>query len=373
MRVNRRTFLAASACAGAGLGMLDHRAIAQEAAVKPRAEVPWLAEVQTRPDDLPADAAKLPSLLVDDAGQAITTREGWAKRREELRRRWLEFLGPLKTERPKPELAVLEEDRPEGVIRQLVRYESEPGIPVEGYLLRPDKPLADSKTKRPGVVVLHSTAKETIRQPAGLEGAPEKAFGLKLAQRGYVAFCPRCFLWQGAGDYKELVAKFQARHPGSKGMAKMLFDAIRAVDVLAAQSDVDANRLGAVGHSLGGKESLYLAAFDERIRSTVSSEGGVGIDFSNWEAVWYLSEACKKPDFKLRHHEVLALAAPRPFLLMGGDSADGAKSWPYIEAALPVYGLYGEPRRLGLYNHRKGHAVPPEAERRIYEWFEHTL
>jgi hypothetical protein len=28
---------------------------------------------------------------------------------------------------------------------------------------------------------------------------------------------------------------------------------------------------------------------------------------------------------------------------------------------------------VGLYNHRKGHAVPPECEQRIYEWFERYL
>jgi hypothetical protein len=56
-------------------------------------------------------------------------------------------------------------------------------------------------------------------------------------------------------------------------------------------------------------------------------------------------------------------------LLIGGDSADGAKSWPFIEATLPVYRLTKKTPRVGLYNHRQGHAVPPAAERRIYEWF----
>jgi hypothetical protein len=62
------------------------------------------------------------------------------------------------------------------------------------------------------------------------------------------------------------------------------------------------------------------------------------------------------------------LAAPRAFLLIGGDSADGDRSWPFIASALEVYRLYGETPRLGLFNHRQGHAVPPAAERRIAEW-----
>ena len=67
-------------------------------------------------------------------------------------------------------------------------------------------------------------------------------------------------------------------------------------------------------------------------------------------------------------HELLALAAPRPFLLVGGNSADGNRGWPFIAAALRVYELYGRPARLGQFNHGKGHAVPPEAEERIEEW-----
>jgi pimeloyl-ACP methyl ester carboxylesterase len=254
-------------------------------------------------------------------------------------------------------------------VRQLVRYESEEGLPVEGYLLYPEK----IEGKLPGVVVLHSTVDYTIRQPAGLEGPPEKHIGLKLARRGYVAFCPRCFLWQGTTDYLKAVAENQRRHPGSRGMAKMLWDALRAVDLLESLDTVDRDRIGSVGHSLGAKEALYLAAFDERVKVTVSSEGGIGLGFSNWKAPWYLGEAILRPGFPLENHQVLALVAPRAFLLLGGDSADGDRSWPFIEAVLPIYDLLGAPRRIGLLNHRKGHALPPEGEQRLYDWLSHYL
>jgi len=328
-------------------------------------EVPWLAEVQRPPSELPQDAPRLSPLLVDAAGRPIGTLPEWERRRAEIRKTWTEFLGTLKAERPQPRLEVLEEDRPEGCVRQVVRYESEPGIPVEGYLLKP----ASLRGRVPGVVALHSTVNHTIRQPAGVEGDPQQAFGLKLAQRGIVAFCPRCFLWEGQGGYEQRVAGFQRRHPGCKGMAKMLWDAARAVDVLVGLPEVDPARIGAVGHSLGGKESLYLAAFDERVKATVSSEGGIGLRFSNWDAPWYLGKEIQAAGFPREHHELLGLVAPRAFLLLGGDDADGAKSWPFIEAALPVYRLYREPPRLGLFDHRRGHSVPPEAERRLYEWF----
>jgi dienelactone hydrolase len=268
-------------------------------------------------------------------------------------------------------MEVLQEDRPDGVIRQLIRYETERGLPVEGYLLRPDRPGRG----RPGVVVLHSTVEWTIRQPAGLEGPPDLHIGLQLARRGYVAICPRCFLWQyrRGGKLQTAVDWFRARHPGVTGMAKMLYDSIRAVDLLESLDDVDPRRIGAIGHSLGAKEVLYLAAFDERVRAAVSSEGGIGLTYSNWDAPWYLGEAIRRPDFGLDHGQVLALAAPRAFLLIGGDSADGDQSWPYIAEAIPLWKLLGAGDAVGLLNHRRGHAYPPEARSCAERWLDRFL
>jgi dienelactone hydrolase len=343
--------------------------IARLRADEERKDVAWLAEIQRPPKRLPSAAPKLSDLLGGGAGGRIASVEAWQPRREELRRWWLEFLGPLPAERKSPpKLTVVSEDETDGVVRQLVRYEVEPGLMTEAYLLRPAKlPLGKNS---PGVAVFHSTVDHSIRQPAGVEGAPEKAFGLSLAKKGCVTFCPRNYLWPETGRIaaKEEAERFLARQPKSKGMAKMLYDALVAVDILAAQPEVDPRRLGAVGHSLGAKETLYLAAFDERIKATVSSEGGIGTKFSNWNAPWYLGPAIEEPGFGHEHHELLGLTAPRPFLLVGGNSADGDQGWPFIEAALGVYELHGRPARLGQYNHGKGHAVPPEAERRIEEW-----
>jgi dienelactone hydrolase len=336
-------------------------------------DVPWLAEIQKPPEKIPADAPQLSELLQDATGRRIADMEAWRPRRDELRKWWLDFLGPLPARRSSaPKLEVIEEDRPEGVVRQLVRYEVEPAhsmrpaVWTEAYLLKPARPVG----KAPGIAVFHSTVDYSIRQPAGLEGPPEKHFGLRYARQGCVCFCPRNYLWpQTVGiAAQDEARKYLARMPRSKGMAKMLHDALVAVDILTSLPEVDPQRIGSVGHSLGAKETLYLAAFDERVKATVSSEGGVGTRFSNWDAAWYLGPTIKEPAFTHEHHELLALAAPRPFLLVGGNSADGDRGWPFIAATLPVYELYGKPARLGQFNHGQGHAVPPEAEARIEEW-----
>jgi pimeloyl-ACP methyl ester carboxylesterase len=60
-----------------------------------------------------------------------------------------------------------------------------------------------------------------------------------------------------------------------------------------------------VGHSLGAKEALSLAAFDRRIRATVAHDGGLGRRQSNWEAEWYLGPGVPAG---FDHHQLLALA-----------------------------------------------------------------
>jgi dienelactone hydrolase len=380
---SRRRFLRYTAIAGgtalqwASIGAAT--ANGEEPAPTTRRDVPWLEQVQRPPQRLPADAQELAPLLVDTNRLAIKTAAGWQRKRAQIAATWRKYLGSV-GDRPDmpPKVAVLEEVRTDSVSRQLIRYEVEPGESTEAYLLRP---AGGDRQRRAGVVVFHSTVDGSIRQPAGLgmHNAAEKAFGLHLAQRGLVALCPRNFLWPTTDkiDTQKAMRRFAQRHPGVTGMAKMLHDAQVAVDLLAAWDDVDRNRLAAVGHSLGAKEVLYLAAFDERIRCAVASEGGIGMSFSNWDAPWYLGPDMKRGLAGHEHHELLALAAPRAFLLVGGgtrdeaagsNGADGARSWPFVDEALKVYRLLEEHPKLGLYNHHQGHSVPSEAADRIYEW-----
>lgn len=367
------THVTTALAAGAtGVSAAQTPAVDTRATATPGRHVPWLAGVQ-RPPAMAAFVAAPPSfltpLLVDARGSAISTTAAWRERRDDVARLWRQRLGVFDVKRGSaPRVRVLDEDRVGDVVRQRVRYEVERGVPTEAYLLRPRGP----GRQRPGVVVFHSTVDYSIRQPAGLEGVREKHFGLLLAQRGFVALCPRNFLWPTNDRLaaQDEMRRLRARHPQAYGMARMLHDGQVALDVLAAQRDVDDARLACIGHSLGAKEALYLAAFDTRVRATVSSEGGIGTAFSNWDAEWYLGDSVEQLPPGSDHHEVLALVAPRPFLLVGGDSADGAASWPYVSAAMEVYRLYGEPAPLGFLNHHAGHAVPPDVLPRLLDWLE---
>jgi hypothetical protein len=335
---------------------------------RPAVTVPWLEQVQQPPTALPAVALSPLWSTEDPSARKVSD---WQQRREELRRLWQEFLGP----RPESASNVIVEIRAQqvdGVERVLIEYETEPGERVQAYLLKPLKP--PSEQRLPGLVALHQTTSATIDQVAGVTDTGPQALGWQLAQQGFVVLCPRNFLWQDADTLVAATERFQRRHPQTKGMHKMLFDAQRAVDILAALPVVDPQRLGAVGHSLGAKEVLYLVAFDERIRAAVASEGGVGLTFTNWDAPWYLGPDIRRPDFARNHHELLALAAPRALLILGGEAgpgaADGDRTWPYVAAALPIYQRFGSPARLGLLNHRQGHSLPNDAVAKLSEWLQ---
>ncbi len=311
----------------------------------------------------------LPPLLVDSEGKSIETPEQWKLQRELIKKRWLGYLGPVNPNPETPKLIVLKQEKQDGLIRRYVEYEGEPGIMVRGYLLTPEalhEPL-------PGIVALHSTSDNQMLYISGAQKGEIVPFGSKLARQGFIVFCPQCFLWHEKGEltYEQVTLLHMQRHPGSRGMAKMLFDAQRAVDVLESLAEVDSSRIGTMGHSLGAKEALYLGAFDDRIKVIVSNEGGIGIEMSNWDDIWYLGEEIHA--FGHKHHEVLALAAPKPFLLIGGDSADGELSRPYTEAVQPVYDLYNKPRNLKLENHGQGHQAVPIAEQWTYQWMNKHL
>ncbi len=202
-------------------------------------------------------------------------------------------------------------------------------------------------------------------------------FGRHLAAQGYTVACPEVYPfntveespggfldmghWQAAAD------QLQIDHPNWSGVGRLAWDASRALDLLLDQPGVDTTRCGIIGHSLGGKIAFYAAAFDPRFAACVSSDFGFGFSFTNWDDDWYLGERIHRPGFARAHHELLALIAPRPFFLVGGE-ADRPASWHYIQEAQRVYALYDRVDAAGFFHHGAGHRPTEQAMRIAYAW-----
>ena len=318
-----------------------------------------------------AAAPQLRPLLDDLEGKPIKTRAGWQKQRAQLKREWQKVVGEFpKSKLPLNTVSLGREVLP-GFTRKHLQYQVEKGLFVDGYLLTPENPVG----QLPAVVVFHPTTPLQAKSVAGLspDYPEEKWQGVQLVQRGYMVWCPRNYINTDGADWSRNAAKAIAAHPGWTGMARMTWDAIRAADFLESLPNVDRKRIGCLGHSLGAKQVLYAMAFDERYRAGVFSEGGIGLKFSNWDAVWYLGPKVRATDFAREHHELLAMIAPRAFLLIGGGSADGEGSREFVRAVEPVYRLLGREEKIQFMNHKQGHAYPPEARRAAEEFLEREL
>lgn len=200
-----------------------------------------------------------------------------------------------------------------------------------------------------------------------------RAFAHLAAQFGMAALA---VTWSGENDgpgYLEVVAGLDERYPGVTGLGYWIWQSQQIVNWLSAQPEVDAKRIGIIGHSLGGKMAIYASAFDPRIRAIVSSEPGIALEFSNYGDPWYFGERLGMLPTGADQHELLELIAPRPFLLIGGESADGDKSLAILRKAAPAYAALGKPDALCMLNHRSGHSPTPAAAVTAMAWLHKQL
>ena len=305
------------------------------------------------------------------------TLEEWGPQRKALRERWDAVLG-------EPSFGDL--DRTPEVVDHFEQPEyagtvfRQPTGPDTRQLVLLMQPRRISLSPRPGAVVpfYHPDlmAGYDLEKGERLTERPNVQFGRHLVHQGYVVVCTEAFpyntvpepeenvgfaWWQAAAD------KLLQDNPNWTGMGKLIWDTSRAVDLLLGQPDIDAERTVVIGHSLGGKMAFYAGALDERIKAIIASDFGIGWDFTNWDAPWYLGDQIHDEGFALAHHQLLALHAPRSFFLIGGHY-DQPASWQYINEAKNVYRLYGREDAVGMLDHGTGHQPTEESIVLAYRW-----
>jgi len=308
----------------------------------------------------------------------VKTPADWAKRREHVLANMQRVMGELPPDDRKVplDLKVVAEEALAKVVRKKVTFAVGKDDRVTAYLLVP----RERKGKAPAMLCLHQTTKIGSGEPAGVGGLPNLRYALELAERGYVTLAPD---YPNFGDY---TIDVYARGYASATM-KGVVNHRRAVDVLASLAEVDPERIGVIGHSLGGHNALFVAAFEPRLKAVVTSCGFNAFShyrkghLADWSHKGYMpriaseyeNKAAKVPfDFP----EVLASLAPRPVFTNAprkDDDFEVAGVPVCLKAAEPVYRLFDAAENVEAVYPDAGHDFPPDVRLRAYAFLDRHL
>ena len=344
-----------------------------------------------------AENETIPSLV-----EGLKTPDDWyKKRRPEIMALWTKILGKIG---PAPQ-----DRRWFGDIRkarvtakqEFERYtRTELDLPIEKDFWQHHvllMPRGQGKGPFPAVVAWTSSTPD-YREP-------EKWWGKWLAENGYVVLQSWSFIRyyrDGTTARNGAPDKLYERFGHWLPISKMVHDAQREAEYLRSLKQVDAKRLGYIGFSLSGKSAVYVAAFAPEFKAVVALDPHIAVNGgTNWYAPWYLdwlrpfpdiptpqhtvlsllNPDPRRPGFEHDHHELMALAAPRPFLLIGnsqtessGGDSDDLQSWGYYNRAREVYQLLGIPERISFVSTNDGHhATGPSIDPAWRAFFERWL
>lgn len=320
----------------------------------------------------------------------ICTPENWRQRREHIMAGMQEVMGAL----PRPakpvalDVQTLEEHAEPGYIRRKIAYHTDDANKrVHAWLLVPTASDANRKVKPenanrklPAVLCLHQTTPRGKDSPAGLSDRPTLHYARELALRGYVTLSPD---YPSFGEYPY---DFDADDYVS-GTMKAIYDNTRAIDMLAAMPEVDADRIGCIGHSLGGHNSLFTAVFDQRLKAIVTCCGFTSFhkymrgDLHGWSSPRYMPLIGSKYDYSpdrmpFDFPEVLAAIAPRAVFVVAplhDDNFDIDGVRESLATAKPIFELLGHSDNLQAVHPDSKHDFRDAERQQAYEFLDRVL
>jgi dienelactone hydrolase len=211
-----------------------------------------------------------------------------------------------------------------------------------------------------------------------------------LTRNGYVTISPEHFCCATRlpkeGPYD--TAAFYKKHPDWSAIGKSTFENHIALNVLAAMPEVDPSRLGATGLSLGGHNTVFIAAYDSRVKCAVPIVGGTTInenpDQIQWSRdYWYIyipqirAQILKGERIQCDFHEMMALAAPCPLLeyfsLNDGDPRTQAHRTALHVKVHEVYRLLEREGAHAFVVGGDGHSMPDLTRVGMVSWMDRWL
>ena len=309
---------------------------------------------------------------------AIRNRDGWRVQRDRILAGMQLVMGDLpKTTGLPPGIVQLKSEESPVFTRRKITYLSERGDDVPAYLLIP-KVL---KRRAPAMLCLHQTIKTGKDEPVGLNGNPNLHYARELAGRGYVCIAPD-YPYLGENEFDPY------QHGYASCTMKGIVNHRRAVDVLQSLPEVDPARIGSIGHSLGGHNTLFVAAFDERIKAMVTSCGFTSMrryyngNLAGWAGKRYMPRIAEQygndpalMPFDFPH--ILVALAPRPLFInapLHDSNFEVSGVRDCVDAAMPVYDqVFRAKTRLVASYPDAGHEFPAKIRAAAYEFLDRWL
>ncbi len=301
----------------------------------------------------------------------------WEHRREHIVTNLERVMGRLPAPKPRVNLdcKVIEETAVGDQVRKKITFQSDADDRVPAYLMSPSPKHSG---KRPAMLCLHQTTAVGKDEPLGIRGDTNLKYALELVDRGYVVIVPD---YPTFGEHRY---DFKANSRYASGTMKAIWDNIRAIDLLETLPEVDPERIGVIGHSLGGHNAMFTAVFEPRLKVIVSSCGFTTFrkdDLPSWTGSTYMPRIAtqfgndvKRVPFDFE--EIVGSLTPRPFLACAAERDDdfnveGVRE--VMESALTVYRLYGAEKHLAAYYPATPHAFPSDARQTAYRFVDQHL
>lgn len=216
-----------------------------------------------RSGELAPDFSQLPSiaflpepLVLNKNGKEIpvVTKDQWREKRELIKKEFMHWVSGTIPPAPKSfESKILSERMEEGTKIQLVEMmfgpENKARMTIELMIPEGNGPF-----------------------PVYMTQWSQRDWAQLAVRRGYIG----CVY--AAADTKDDTQAYQAIYSDYdfSQLMRRAWGASRAVDYLLTRKEVNKNQIAITGHSRNGKQSLWAAAFDERISAVISCSCGTG-------------------------------------------------------------------------------------------------
>ncbi len=188
----------------------------------------------------------------------------------------------------------------------------------------------------------------------------------EIIDRGYacISFC-YSDVTSDDGNFKDKCARYLLKSRRAKSatgkLAMWAWAAMRIMDYLETQDNIDLDHVAVAGHSRLGKTALLTSAFDDRFKYAISNDSGcsgaalsrgtigetVGVinrAFPFWFCPSYNESAAECRELEFDQHFLMALTVPRHVIVGSAEEdlwADPTSEFLGLAAVNPAYAVFG--------------------------------